>query len=74
MGQHVYELSIDVSYLECERLYHEGNNTVVVQTTSGLRVQLPTMNLRPFVTPDGIQGRFKLVTTAENKIISLTKL
>lgn len=74
MGHKSYELSINVSYIECERLYHEGNNTVVVHTVDGLRIQLPTMNLRTFVTPDGIQGRFRLVTTEDNKILSLTKI
>lgn len=70
----IYELSIDVSYAECEQLYQQGNNTVIVTTTTGLRIQLPTKNLRPFVEPHGIQGRFQLVTSEQNKIIRLTKI
>lgn len=69
-----YELSISATYAECERLYLTGNNTVVVKATNGLSVQLPTKNLRPFVTPDGIHGRFKLIVNKQNKIQSLTKI
>ncbi|MDM7860879.1 DUF2835 family protein [Alteromonas sp. ASW11-36] len=69
-----YDLSISASYAQCEHLYMREHNTVVVTTTSGVRVQLPTKNLRPFVGPNGIQGTFRLVTTADNKILSLTKI
>ena len=70
----IYELSINVSYAECESLYIRGSNTIIVTTTSGLRVQLPTSNLRPFVEPHGIRGRFELVTSEDNKIIRLRKI
>ncbi|WP_100657357.1 DUF2835 family protein [Alteromonas flava] len=74
MSYNEYEISICVSYAECERLYMQGSNTVVVTTTTGLRVQLPTKNLRPFVGPKGIHARFKLVTTEQNKIVSFTQI
>ena len=68
-----YTLSISASYAECEKLYMRENNTVVVTTTTGVRVQLPTKNLRPFVGPKGIHGSFKLVTSTDNKILSLSQ-
>lgn len=69
-----YELSISASYAQCEQLYQIANNTVVVQTTTGLSIQLPTKNLRPFVTPVGIHGRFRLIINKQNKIHSLTRI
>ncbi|MGB2426119.1 MAG: DUF2835 family protein [Alteromonas sp.] len=69
-----YTLSINASYAQCEQLYMRENNTVVVTTITGVRVQLPTKNLRPFVGPNGISGTFRLVTSSENKIISLTQI
>lgn len=69
-----YELSISATYAQCEQLYFTGNNTVVVQTTTGLSIQLPTKNLRPFVGPEGIHGRFKLVINKQNKIQSLNRI
>lgn len=69
-----YELSISATYAQCEQLYIATNNTVVVKSTTGLSIQLPTKNLRAFVGPDGIHGRFKLVINKENKIQSLTRL
>ena len=70
----VYELSINASYAECELLYTAGKNTVVVQTTTGISVQLPTSNLRKFIGPEGIKGLFRLNVNDQNKIQSLERI
>jgi len=54
--------------------YYQGQVTgIVVTSTQGLRVQFPAMHLRKFVTPNGVQGYFRL-ETKNNKFFSLTKL
>ena len=69
-----YFFTINLTYPECENLYRPGINTVLIRAESGERVQLPTSNLRPFVSRIGIKGRFRLVTNADNKVQSFEKV
>lgn len=71
---HSYFFNLRLSYERCESLYRPGNNSVVVLAENGKRIQLPAKNLRPFVQRNGIQGRFRLLVTPENKIHSLEKI
>jgi hypothetical protein len=41
---------------------------------NGKRIRLPAKNLRPFVQRNGLQGRFRLLVTPENKIHSLERI
>ncbi|MCV2884143.1 DUF2835 domain-containing protein [Aestuariibacter sp. AA17] len=70
----VYFFSLSVSYAACEKLYHAGNNSVVVTADSGERVQLPTVNLRPFINRSGLKGRFRLIINSENKVKSFERI
>ncbi|GAA0852004.1 DUF2835 family protein [Aliiglaciecola litoralis] len=69
-----YYFSLDVSYERCERLYGIGSNSVVLRSDCGERIQLPNVNLRPFVTRTGLKGRFRLIITPENKVHSFEKI
>lgn len=73
-NQHVYFFQINVSYQECEQLYYPGNNTCMMRAENGVRVQVPSKNLRPYVTTAGIKGRFRLVTDQNNKLKSFEKI
>ena len=41
---------------------------------SGESIQIPTKNLRPFVTKAGIKGRFRLLIDENNKLKSFEKI
>ena len=69
-----YYFVLDLTYPQCEELYFPGNNTALIRAETGERVQLPTANLRPFVTRYGIKGRFRLVTNDQNKVQSFEKM
>ncbi|TDF41814.1 DUF2835 family protein [Alteromonadaceae bacterium M269] len=69
-----YFFTLNVSYLQCEQLYEPGRNVAIMTADSGERVQLPIVNLRPYTTKDGIQGKFKMVVSDQNKIISFDKV
>ncbi len=69
-----YYFSLSLEYELCERLYLPTVNTVVVTADNGKRVQLPVKNLRPFVSPIGIKGRFRLIVNQQNKIISFERV
>ncbi|WP_299074366.1 DUF2835 family protein [uncultured Paraglaciecola sp.] len=61
-------------YEFCEQLYYPGINTVVMRAENGKRIQLPVKNLRPHVSPIGINGRFRLIIDDDNKIVSFEKI
>lgn len=69
-----YIFDIEMSYLECENLYLSTVKWVIVKATSGERVQIPSIRLRPFVEPSGIKGNFCLCVNKHNKIQSLVKI
>lgn len=69
-----YFFNIKLSYEACQRLYIPGINAIVVTDDNGKRIQLPTKNLRPFVSPLGINGRFRLQVSQQNKILNLDKI
>ena len=54
--------------------YQGAAQSVVVDLAGGLRVQFPAVNLRPFVTHDGVQGEFILRVDAQNKLQSLERV
>lgn len=69
-----YYFSLSVSYDDCQVLYVPGNNAVIITDDNGKRIQLPSKNLRPFVSPFGLKGRFRLQTSRDNKIVNLQKI
>lgn len=69
-----YLFIISLSYAECESLYFTTVKTVVVTATTGERVQIPSIRLRPFVEPMGIKGKFCLTVNGENKILSFERV
>jgi hypothetical protein len=69
-----YLFNIELSYIECENLYISSVKTVVVRATTGERVQIPSIRLRPFVEPSGIKGTFCLTVNSENKIQSFKRI
>jgi hypothetical protein len=70
----VYFFSINVPYNQCEALYSPSIPNVVMQSESGLNVQVPTGRLRQFVTSSGVKGRFRMVVDKQNKIRSFERL
>jgi len=69
-----YFFRLNMSAHECEILYTPGINSVVMTAESGQRIQVPTPNLRPFVTRTGIRGRFRLMVNEQLKIQSFEKV
>jgi hypothetical protein len=69
-----YLFTINLSYLKCENLYLTTVKTVIITATTGERVQIPSISLRPFVEPTGIKGSFCLSVDKENKIQSFERV
>ncbi len=69
-----YFFNLSVPYLKCEDLYRGGNHSVVLESDQGINVQIPAINLRPFITSQGIKGRFRLIIDDRKKVKSFEKI
>ena len=70
-----YYLNIHLTALETEQLFYgSGIQTIIVTAENGLRVQLAIRHLVPFITREGISGRFLLRTDSQQAFISLERL
>lgn len=47
---------------------------VQVIAEDGRRVRFPAVNLRPFVSRDGVRGAFEITLDEENRLLQLRKL
>lgn len=56
------------------RFYQGAASQVSVVSEDGRRVQFPARHLRPYVTPDGIQGRFEMVLDGDNRLVAFKRV
>jgi hypothetical protein len=68
-----FEFSVRVSADEFVRVYQGAVSHLVVRAVTGERVQIPAARFRPFVTPDGVTGRFVLLCDENNKCLDLQR-
>ncbi|WP_395343095.1 DUF2835 family protein [Ningiella sp. W23] len=73
MPNKTFTFSISMSYIECQDMYADQIKYVIVTADSGERVQLPKENLRRFLLPTGIHGRFAMEVNSKNKLIRLER-
>ncbi len=68
------ELNISLTAQQVKTIYEGQTRFILATSSDGLKVQLPALNFRPFVTLNGIHGRFRVSVDANNKIRKLEKL
>ena len=68
------QFSLNLSSEEFLQHYQGVASAVMVQADDGRRIQLPANSLRPFVSQQGVVGRFELELDQNNKLINLKKL
>lgn len=72
---HEYYLNLYMSAVDVERnFYGSSLRDVVTTAENGMRIQLAMRHLVPFITYNGIRGRFRLRTDINHKFISLEKI
>ena len=69
-----YRLNFHLSSEEYLRYYQGSASAIVTTAEDGTRVRFPANALRPYVTAEGVSGRFILVTDENNKLIEFKKL
>ncbi len=64
-------------YIEPEefvRLYEGSARTVVCRAEDGRTVSFPARVLRPYVTADGVRGRFRIEFGSDNRFSGIQRL
>ncbi|MFT4726602.1 MAG: hypothetical protein ACI9UN_001097 [Granulosicoccus sp.] len=66
--------TLDISATEYQACYRGVGHVVVTPTEDGKRLQFPANELRKFVSHTGIQGRFEITFSSDNKLLDLRKV
>ncbi len=66
--------SLHISSDEYLRYYRGSAHSVVVVSEDGRRVRFPASSLRPFVTHEGVRGRFELLLDSDNRLLELRRV
>jgi len=69
-----FAFNMALSAQEIHSIYEGQARYILVESDEGLKLQLPAVNFRNFVTTDGIHGRFSVTIDANNKIQQLRRL
>lgn len=69
-----FTFRVNISYQVFLQHYSGAASSAVVITENGLKLQLPAMRLRPYLTQMGVRGRFQVAVDDNNKLTTLTKL
>lgn len=59
---------------EYQRMYSGSARDVLCRSVDGRRIRFPANILRPFVTREGIRGRFLINFSDDNRFQSITRL
>lgn len=69
-----YYFTLNISYQAFLAHYSGAASAVQVVTEQGLRIQLPAVKFRPFLSQLGLKGRFRLTTDHNHRFIKLESL
>lgn len=69
-----FEFNLALSAQKVQVIYQGQARYILVESDDGLKLQLPAVNFRGFVTEDGINGRFAISIDASNKIQALRRI
>ncbi len=68
--QHFY-FSLHINQQDFLRYYQGTARSVRVISECGKRLSFPASRLRPFLTHNGISGRFRLTTDSGNRFVEM---
>ncbi len=69
-----FTFSVNISYNTFLQHYSGAASSVVVLTDNGLKLQLPAIRLRSFLTQTGITGKFRVLVNSDNKIETIERI
>lgn len=69
-----FTFSVNISYHVFLQHYSGTASSVVVLTDTGLKLQLPAVRLRGFLTHSGISGKFRVLVNRDNKFETIERI
>ncbi|MDO2949816.1 DUF2835 family protein [Aeromonas simiae] len=72
MKQYTFRLTLPAD--EVLRIYQGQARKLIVRSDQGPVLELAAERLRPFVTPEGIYGRFLLKTQDDHRFLALSRI
>lgn len=63
-----FTFTLNISYNLFLQHYSGSASSVVVLTDTGLKLQLPAIRLRNFLTHAGITGKFRVMVNSDNRL------
>ena len=69
-----FHFSMALSAAKCKQFYSGQVQYVVVTDDYGKTIQLPISRFRPFMTTNGLRGRFRLLLDNNHKFVALEKI
>jgi hypothetical protein len=70
----VYFFTLNKAYFQCQPLYSGALASAVLVAENGKKVSVPAVRLRQFIDNRGLVGRFRLIVSNHNKIISFERI
>lgn len=69
-----FTFNVNISYNLFLQHYSGAASSVVVLTDTGLKLQLPAVRLRSFLTHAGIVGKFRVLVNSDNKFEKIERI
>ncbi len=74
MSNRTFYFHIDIYYTIFKQYYMFPEAQILVTCENDQRIKLAAHYLRPFITHEGIRGRFRITLDSKNKITDLKKI
>lgn len=66
--------SLNISSQDMMKYYRGDANVIATTSDQGLKLQLPVINFRQYITDIGLNGHFEMELDENNKLLTLTKI
>lgn len=74
VGQHQFAFSLHLTRDQFLHYYKGSAKGLLVVAECGRRISFPPLRLIPFVTENGVSGRFLLKVDTDNRFVSLERI
>ncbi len=70
----IIRFKLNLSADQYLKVYQGLAKTITTVADDGRRIAFPAQNIKPFLSHEGIYGRFEMELTPENKFVAIKKI